>query len=34
MGDNEVSDNKNAGKLLSILTAIWMQWYKAGRITR
>jgi len=32
VGDNEVSDDKNEGKLLSISTAMAMQWYDTGRI--
>ena len=34
MGDNEIGDDKNEGKLLAISIAMVMQQYNAGRITR
>ena len=34
MGDNEIGDDKNEGKLLAISIAMAMQQYNAGRITR
>jgi hypothetical protein len=32
VGDNEIGDNKNEGKSLSISTAMEMQQYDAGHI--
>ena len=32
--DNEIGDDKNAGKLLVISIAMAMQWYDAGRIAQ
>jgi hypothetical protein len=34
VGDNEMGDDKNEGKLLAISIAMAMQQYKAGRIAR
>jgi hypothetical protein len=34
VGDNEISDDKNEGKLPSILIAMAMQWYDGGSINR
>jgi hypothetical protein len=34
VGDNEIGDDKNEGKLLAILIAMAMQQYNAGHITR
>ena len=33
-GQQQIGNNKNAGKLLAILTAIGMRRYNAGRIAR
>jgi hypothetical protein len=32
--NNEIDETKNAGKLMTILMAMAMQWYNAGCITR
>jgi hypothetical protein len=34
VGDNEIGNDKNEGKLLAIPIAMVMQWYDAGRIAR
>ena len=34
MGDNEIGDDKNEGKLLAILIAMAMQRYDVGHISR
>jgi hypothetical protein len=34
VGDNEIDNDKNEGKLLAILIAMAMQRYDAGRIAR
>jgi hypothetical protein len=34
VGDNEIGNDKNVGKLLAILIAMAMQRYEVGRITR
>jgi len=34
VGDNEIGDNKNEGKLLAVLIAMAMQRYDSGRIAR
>jgi hypothetical protein len=34
VGDNEIGEDKNEGKLLAISIAMAMQWYDAGRIAR
>jgi hypothetical protein len=34
VGDNEIGNNKNEGKLLTISIAMAMQWYNAGRIAQ
>jgi hypothetical protein len=34
VGDNEIGDDKNEGKLLAISIAMAVQWYDAGRIAR
>jgi hypothetical protein len=34
VGDNEIGDDKNEGKLLAILIAMAMQQYDAGCIAR
>jgi hypothetical protein len=34
VGDNEIGDNKNEGKLLTISIAMAMQRYNAGRIAQ
>jgi hypothetical protein len=34
MGNNDIGDNKNAGKLTTISMVMAMQWYDAGRIAR
>jgi hypothetical protein len=34
VGDNEIGDDKNEGKLLAVSIAMEMQRYDAGRINR